>query len=116
MPDQDKPIDTRFVHSAGGGDDKYQADYLYEVIEIQPGATAESRSRLFAGAKERSLLDAYEDTLNIKNFHLVIFCPRFILYSVCYQLLRLFQRNDDLPYLNLPPLEALRIKQVKGGD
>ncbi|MEE8499334.1 MAG: membrane protein insertase YidC, partial [Kiloniellales bacterium] len=30
VPDQDKPVETRFVHSASNGDDKYQADYLYE--------------------------------------------------------------------------------------
>ncbi|MCH8035604.1 MAG: membrane protein insertase YidC [Proteobacteria bacterium] len=72
VPDQDKPVDTRFVHSASGGDDKYQADYLYEGITIRPGVTVESRSRLFTGAKVVTLLDSYRDDLGIENFDLSV--------------------------------------------
>ncbi|MCH8924858.1 MAG: membrane protein insertase YidC, partial [Proteobacteria bacterium] len=68
VPDQDKPVETRFVHSASGGDDKYQADYLYEGIVILPGVTAESRSRLFAGAKVVTVLDDYRDNHGIALF------------------------------------------------
>ncbi|MEE8454112.1 MAG: membrane protein insertase YidC, partial [Limibaculum sp.] len=72
VPDQDKPVETRFVHNASGGDDKYQADYLYEGIAIQPGATAESTSRLFVGAKVVTLLDSYRDEGGIVNFDLSV--------------------------------------------
>ncbi len=68
LPGQDKPIDTRFVHSAASGTDKYQADYLYEGLSVGPGATVGSQSRLFAGAKVVSLLADYRDRFGISLF------------------------------------------------
>jgi YidC/Oxa1 family membrane protein insertase len=63
VPDQNTPVETRFLHDDVSGTDKYQADYLSEGQTIQPGSSAESRSRLFAGAKIVSMLDAYRDAL-----------------------------------------------------
>ena len=74
VPDQDKAVETRFLHDDASGTDKYQADYLYEGLTIRPGASAESRSRLFAGAKVVSLLDDYRDAPDdgIVNFDLSV--------------------------------------------
>ena len=65
IPDQSRAIDARFVHDAPNGIDKYQADFLYEAETIPPGATVETTSRLFAGAKQVQLLAAYRDDLGI---------------------------------------------------
>ncbi len=40
VPDQKKPVDTRFVYSDPGGKDRYQTDYLYEPVTIEPGAAS----------------------------------------------------------------------------
>ncbi len=68
VPDQSKPVKTRFVHSAGGVLGKYQSDFLYEGVNIPPGQSLETTSRLFAGAKEVLRLDAYGEGLGIARF------------------------------------------------
>jgi YidC/Oxa1 family membrane protein insertase len=68
VPDQDKTVKTRFIHSASGDPGKYQSDFLYEGINIPPGQSLETTSRLFAGAKEVLRLDEYEDGLGIARF------------------------------------------------
>jgi len=74
VPEQDKAVETRFLHDDASGTNKYQADYLYEGLTIQPGSLGESRSRLFAGAKIVSLLDGYRDDPDdgIVNFDLSV--------------------------------------------
>jgi YidC/Oxa1 family membrane protein insertase len=44
-----------------GGKDTYQTDYLGTAVSVAPDGTSEARTRLFAGAKEVRLLDAYRD-------------------------------------------------------
>ncbi len=72
IPDQEASIASRFVHTLQDRRDKYQVDVLGETLSIQPGATAEVTKRLFAGAKEVRLLDAYEADLGIVNFDLAV--------------------------------------------
>jgi len=72
VPDQDKSVDARFVHDAANGIDKYQADFLYAPLTVAPGASAETTSRLFAGAKEVTLLDDYRDRVGIARFDLAV--------------------------------------------
>ncbi|MEE8505910.1 MAG: membrane protein insertase YidC, partial [Kiloniellales bacterium] len=90
VPDQDKPVSTRFLHDAKSGVDKYQADYLYQDVTIQPGRTAESTSRLFAGAKVVKVLDDYRDNLGIVNFDLSVdfgwfyFLTKPLFYALSY--------------------------------
>jgi YidC/Oxa1 family membrane protein insertase len=62
VPPQDEETKARFTHTAEGGVDRYQADYLGREVAVAPGGTAESSARFFAGAKEVSLLDAYKDS------------------------------------------------------
>ena len=68
VPDQARQIQARFLHTAQNGQDKYQSDYLYQAMTIPAGGTATVVSRLFAGAKEARLLEAYRDELGIPLF------------------------------------------------
>ena len=72
IPDQKAKVSTRFLHSREGSTDKYQADWLGEPVVVAPGASAENISRLFSGAKEVSLLDAYTDKLGIDRLDLAV--------------------------------------------
>ncbi len=71
-PDQSGPVTARFVYQARDGRDGYQTDFLGTQRVVAPGATTEVKSNLFAGAKEVSLLDRYEQTLGITNFDLAV--------------------------------------------
>ena len=72
IPDQKAKVSTRFLHSREGSTDKYQADWLGEPVVVAPGASVENTSRLFSGAKEVSLLDAYTDKLGIDRLDLAV--------------------------------------------
>ncbi|WP_242480645.1 membrane protein insertase YidC [Rhodovibrio sodomensis] len=69
VPDQDKSVNARFIQNqAQGGVAKYQADVLYESRQVEPGGSVSSTTRLFAGAKEVSLLDGYAEQYGIPHF------------------------------------------------
>ncbi len=72
VPDQTMPFDGRFSTNSGNGPRFYQADMLGQAQPLAAGATVQSTTRLFAGAKEVSAIDAYKDAYNIKNFDLMI--------------------------------------------
>jgi len=59
-----------FRHSTGS--DIFQADYRSEPVTVAGGATGETSSYLFAGAKETKLLDGYEESLGVERFELLI--------------------------------------------
>ncbi len=50
---------TTFSHYEKNKQHRYQADYLGAPVTIEPGASGEEWLRLFAGAKELDVLDAY---------------------------------------------------------
>ena len=66
------PVAARFLSGAVGSRTRYQADTLREAQQVPVGATATSRHRLFAGAKEVRLLDDYKERLAIANFDLAV--------------------------------------------
>jgi len=72
VPDQKEKVTARFKHTVVGNTDRYQADTLGAAVEVAPGATVQQNARLFAGAKQVKLLDAYADKLGITNFDLAI--------------------------------------------
>ncbi len=72
VPDQKMPVETRFVHRNDAGIDKYQTDFLGGSVVIQPGGSTSSNSRLFAGAKEVTLLDRYTDKEDVARFDLAV--------------------------------------------
>lgn len=51
-------IAASFTGTPGGG---YQADYAEQPQIVPPGGAVSTETRLFAGAKEKSLLDQYEE-------------------------------------------------------
>jgi YidC/Oxa1 family membrane protein insertase len=61
VPPQKEGIKAQFTHTDEGHVERYQADYLGAAIAVAPGATGETSTRFFGGAKEVNLLDAYAD-------------------------------------------------------
>ncbi len=55
-----------------GDKETYQTDYLLDATTVAPGATAAATARLFAGAKEVNVVNAYEKQLNLNRFDLLI--------------------------------------------
>jgi YidC/Oxa1 family membrane protein insertase len=72
IPDQKAQIAGRFSHSMSGGTDRYQADYLRSTVTVPAGQSTAITDRVFAGAKEVSVVDGYYDKLGIDRFDLVI--------------------------------------------
>jgi YidC/Oxa1 family membrane protein insertase len=72
LPDIKATVQARFSAGLLGTQKTYQADYLGEAQTIAPGATGATNTRLFAGAKEVAIVDAYEKQLNLNRFELLI--------------------------------------------
>ncbi len=72
IPDQTAPIEARFSASGTVQPVDYQADFLGKEQTVEPGASFETKTRVFAGAKEVSTIDNYETNLGIKKFSLMI--------------------------------------------
>ena len=68
IPDPSLEATARFHYSGASGRDRFQVDYRLPAITVAPGATVEVANRLFAGAKEVTLLDRYEQETDIKLF------------------------------------------------
>ncbi|PHK96944.1 membrane protein insertase YidC [Pseudoroseomonas rhizosphaerae] len=67
--DTAQPMRATWRHVAEAGQDRWQVDFSTPApLSVAPGATASLGSRVFAGAKEVHLLDAYQDNLGITNF------------------------------------------------
>lgn len=70
-PDQNTPVEARYV-AMGGATKTYQAATVTEPKTVEPGATAETTTYVFAGAKEVDTLDAYKANPGLKRFDLLI--------------------------------------------
>ena len=68
VPDQNEQIHGRFSHTAPNKIDEYSVDYRGSASSIAPGGNARVTGRVFAGAKEVWLLDAYEKELGLTRF------------------------------------------------
>ncbi len=94
VPDQKATIASRFNHVFEANIDKYQVDVLGERLRVGPGAEVEVTYRLFAGAKEVRLLDAYEERLGIARFDLAVdFGWFYFLTKPIFYVLEYFNRN-----------------------
>ena len=71
VPDQDQRVNFS-LRALAGNEDRYQADYLGSVMVLNQGETITYQTRLFAGAKVLTMIDAYSEELNIANFDLAI--------------------------------------------
>ena len=73
IPDQKVPFDTSFtLDTPATGPKVYQATVTMPALSVAPGATAESASRLFVGAKEVRTLEAYQERYGIDRLNLLI--------------------------------------------
>ncbi|NBC33037.1 MAG: membrane protein insertase YidC [Alphaproteobacteria bacterium] len=73
VPEQSAAVHAEFTHQMADPTlDLYAATYIGGQVRLAPGESAENTSRVFAGAKEVSLIDSYERTYNIENFDLSI--------------------------------------------
>ncbi len=68
VPDQGDEFEAKFLHYLNEGQDRYQTDVLRQAVSVPAGGSAEVTDRLFAGAKEVDLLDAYSEQFGIPLF------------------------------------------------
>ncbi|HEV7603103.1 MAG TPA: membrane protein insertase YidC, partial [Bradyrhizobium sp.] len=81
LPDTDAQLQARFSSNLVGAVRTYQTDYLLDPQTVAIGGTASANARLFAGAKEASVvginfpgfgLGGYNKQLNLNHFDLLI--------------------------------------------
>jgi YidC/Oxa1 family membrane protein insertase len=80
LPDTDAKVRARFSAGEAGGLKTYQTDYLLQPQTIAPGVTGSANARLFAGAKEVSVVGidfplgpgGYNQALHLNHFDLLI--------------------------------------------
>ncbi|MFC4351981.1 membrane protein insertase YidC [Fodinicurvata halophila] len=72
IPDQEQEVESRFLYSGGNNQDKYQTDVLYGGNRLSEGQSTSTTTRLFAGAKEVTLLDRYSEQEGIPKFDLAV--------------------------------------------
>ena len=72
LPDISAPLTAEFVQGLDGTHKTYQADYALDPQTIAPGATGTTQARLFAGAKEVSVIDDYVQALKLNRFDRLI--------------------------------------------
>jgi len=69
VPDQAQHASFRYKHRLEGDRDVFQVDFVQtDAVTIAQGETAESTSRVFAGAKVVRVLDNYKTDLGIHGF------------------------------------------------
>jgi len=80
LPDTSAKVRARFSAGEAGGLKTYQTDYLLQPVTVAPGTTGTADARLFAGAKEVSVVGinfpfgpgGYNETLQLNHFDLLI--------------------------------------------
>ncbi len=72
LPDTKAHLKAHFDAGEIGTLKTYQADYLLDAQSVAPGATGSADARLFAGAKEVAVINAYEKQLDLNRFDLLI--------------------------------------------
>jgi YidC/Oxa1 family membrane protein insertase len=72
LPDPSAHLRAHFSAGKLGDKETYQTDYLLDAKTVAPGASATATARLFAGAKEVRVVNAYEKQLNLNRFDLLI--------------------------------------------
>jgi len=71
VPAQNAPYRPRFSYNDTGST-RYQSDFAGKAFSVAPGATYTLTNRVFAGAKQVDVINAYEKNLGIKQFELLI--------------------------------------------
>jgi YidC/Oxa1 family membrane protein insertase len=93
LPDQSSMHTFRFSASPGADAARtlYQVDVRGDAVTVGAGATVQSASHLFAGAKRVNILEDYENKLGIEHFDLAVdFGMLYFMTRPLYFLLNLF--------------------------
>jgi YidC/Oxa1 family membrane protein insertase len=72
LPDASAHLHARFSAGTLGNLKTYQTDYLLDPQTIAAGATSSVNARLFAGAKEVTVINDYDQRLGLNRFELLI--------------------------------------------
>jgi YidC/Oxa1 family membrane protein insertase len=72
LPDTSMQVNAKFSTGMIGNIKTYQTDYLGPAQTIAPGGSAAVDGRLFAGAKEVSIVDGYNERLKLNKFDRLI--------------------------------------------
>jgi YidC/Oxa1 family membrane protein insertase len=81
LPDTDAKVRASFSSGEANGQKTFQTDYMLDPRTVQPGATTSVNARLFAGAKEVSVVGihfpfasqgGYNEELHLNKFDLLI--------------------------------------------
>ncbi len=72
IPDQAQPYTAHYIGSGGDTNPVYQTDFTAAAGPWRRARRSPTTSRLFAGAKQVSVLSAYRDKLGIEKFDLLI--------------------------------------------
>lgn len=72
IPDQTVRFGGEFSASSENGELVITSRYVTQPIALQPGSSHSSTSRVFAGAKEVDVLQAYQSDLEIEHFDLAV--------------------------------------------
>jgi YidC/Oxa1 family membrane protein insertase len=72
IPEQTAPIEVRYSASGTSQPVDYQADFVGAEKTIAPGASYDTTTRIFAGAKEVNTIYNYQTQFGIKKFNLMI--------------------------------------------
>ncbi len=72
IPERSEAIEARFSASGPPQLEDYQTDFLGPAVDLAPGASSQAVTRVFAGAKEVATINAYQASLGIKKFDLMI--------------------------------------------
>ncbi len=94
VPEQVKTFQGQYSYITKFKDQRFQADFLADAVVIPAGGSAGYQGRLFAGAKQVNLIDAYDEALEIDRFDLLIdwgwlyFLTKPLFYALdyCYKL------------------------------
>ncbi|MCC7348593.1 MAG: membrane protein insertase YidC [Variibacter sp.] len=72
LPDPTARLHAEFSSAPLGNIKTYQADYRLEPVTIAPGGSGSTGTRIFAGAKEVSIVDDYNARLGLNKFDKII--------------------------------------------
>jgi YidC/Oxa1 family membrane protein insertase len=72
LPDTAAHLQAQFAETARGATKVYQTSYALDPQTVAPGAAAAAGTRLFAGAKEVRTVNAYDTSLKLNRFDLLI--------------------------------------------
>jgi YidC/Oxa1 family membrane protein insertase len=108
IPDQGQQVNAGLRHNPTSN--SFQADVTVPPVVVGPNQVSRTTTRLYAGAKEVNVLEAYDDQLGTRidkaidwGWYEWFMRPIFTLAAVAVLAPRQFRRGDHLPDPHRPP-------------